>query len=113
MTFIIVLVLTQTITTKTKIYTSAETWKLLFLTAGLLTYAGLLFFAGNKLTHTGKFTLSCLAPVLLMFSGHFVIPNQLIESKNPSDFLLKHKDRINARTRRNGRTGGAGFCGPA
>ena len=94
-TLIIVLVLTQTVIPATKIYSSSETWKWLLLTVGLIFYAAFLTKAAGAATNTNKFALSCLAPVLVMFIAHFAIPDQLMEKKAPSEFLIKHKDRIN------------------
>ncbi len=94
-TSIIVLVLTQTVIPQTKIYSSSETWKWLLISIGLLFYAVFLTKAAGAVTNTNKFALSCLAPVLVMFIAHFALPNQLMEKKAPSEFLIKHKDRIN------------------
>jgi 4-amino-4-deoxy-L-arabinose transferase len=92
---IVVLILTQTVITKTKIYNSSEAWKWLLLTIGLFIYAGFLMLAAGTVSNTRKFAFSCLAPALVLFSGHFATPNRLMEKKAPSEFLIKHKDRIN------------------
>ena len=72
-----------------------QTWKWLLLTIGLFIYAGFLMLAAGTVSNTRKFAFSCLAPALVLFSGHFATPNRLMEKKAPSEFLIKHKDRIN------------------
>jgi len=94
----VVLVLTQTIIPHTKIYRPNEAWKWLFLTIGLLTYGGLLIQAGRATSYTRKYAFSCLAPLLLMFSGQFAAPDRLMEKKSPTEFLERHKDKITQNT---------------
>jgi 4-amino-4-deoxy-L-arabinose transferase len=92
------LVLTQTIIPVTKIYRPQEIWKWLFILAGLLAYAVFLILAGISTNHIRKFFLSCMAPVMLIFSAPFVIPDKLIEKKAPIDFLNQYKNKINQNT---------------
>jgi len=95
---ILVLIITQTVIPITKIYRPREIWKLLFISVGLLAYAVFLIQAGISTSHTRKFTFSCMAPIMLIFSVQFVIPDKLIEKKAPSDFLNRYKDRISQNT---------------
>ena len=90
----VALLLTQALIPEARIYRPDETWKLLLLTIGLLTYAVLLIQAGRATGYARKFVFSCLAPLLLMFSAHFIIPDRLTEKKTPTEFLRRHKDRI-------------------
>jgi len=92
------LVVTQTVIPNTKIFSSNETWKLLLLIIGFLTYTVLLIQAGKAGNYTKKFVFSCMAPLLLMFSVHFIIPNRLIEQKAPAKFLKQYKDRVSQNT---------------
>ncbi|MFZ2146742.1 MAG: phospholipid carrier-dependent glycosyltransferase [Sedimentisphaerales bacterium] len=97
-TLSIALVLTQTIISKTKIYRPHEIWKLLFISAGLLAYAVFLIQAGISTNHARKFFFSCMAPIMLIFSAQFVVPDKLIEKKAPIDFLSRYKNRISQNT---------------
>jgi 4-amino-4-deoxy-L-arabinose transferase len=92
------LALTQTVIPSTTVYRSVETWKWLFLIAGLLMYAILLIQAGKAASHVRKLGFSCLAPLLLMFSVQFSIPDQFLECKAPVEFLKRYKDRISQDT---------------
>jgi 4-amino-4-deoxy-L-arabinose transferase len=94
----IALVLTQTVIPNTKVYRPGETWKWLFLILGLLVYTILLIQAGKATNHVRKFGFSCLAPLLLMFSVQFTIPDQFLEGKTPVEFIKRHKDRISQDT---------------
>ncbi len=75
-------------------YGPAETWKWVFGTIGLLTWAVLLFLAAKAIDFQKKLVLYCITPLLLMFSSHFVIPNQPMEQKAPEKFLLRYSHRI-------------------
>jgi 4-amino-4-deoxy-L-arabinose transferase len=94
----IVLILTQTVIPNTRVYRPGETWKWLFLIAGFLVYAILLIQACKATSHVRKFGFSCLAPLLLMFSVQFAIPDQFLEGKAPVEFLKRHKDKISQDT---------------
>jgi len=92
------LVVTQTIIPTTKIYRPHEIWKLLFISVGLLIYAVFLIQAGISTSHTRKFTFSCMAPLVLIFSTQFIIPDKLIEKKAPVDFLSRNNNKIKQNT---------------
>jgi 4-amino-4-deoxy-L-arabinose transferase len=95
---ILALIVTQTVIPETKIYRPSEIWKIPFIIIGLLIYVVLLLQAGTSATQSGKFVFSCLAPLMLMFSLQFVIPDKLIEKKAPIDFLSRYKNRIGPNT---------------
>jgi 4-amino-4-deoxy-L-arabinose transferase len=92
------LVITQTVIPITKIYRPYEIWKLLFISVGLLAYAVFLIQAGISTSHKRKFTFSCMAPLVLIFSAQFVIPDKFIEKKAPIDFLSRYNNRISQNT---------------
>ena len=92
------LVLTQTVIPVTKIYRPHEIWKWLFILAGLLVYAVFLILADISTNQVRKSFISCAAPVMILFSAPFVIPNHLIETKAPIDFLNQFKDKIHQNT---------------
>ena len=94
----VALLLTQALIPEARIYRPGETWKLLLLAIGLLTYAVLLIQAGRATGYARKFVFSCLAPLLLMFSAHFIIPDRLTEKKTPGEFLRQQEDRISQNT---------------
>jgi len=88
------LIISQTVIPATKIYRPHETWKLLFISASFFVYAFFLIQGGISKNHERKFVFSCMAPVVLILSAPFIIPEQLIEKKAPIDFLSRYKDRI-------------------
>jgi 4-amino-4-deoxy-L-arabinose transferase len=92
------LVLTQEVIPSTKIYRPQEVWKWLFILVGLLMYGVFLVLADISTNHIRKFFLSCMAPIVLMFSAPFVIPDKLIEKKAPIKFLNQYKNKINQNT---------------
>jgi 4-amino-4-deoxy-L-arabinose transferase len=95
---IIGLIFTQTAIPEIRIYRQKETWKLIFLIAGLCAYAAFLIKADKSKSQIEKLHFSCLAPLLLMFSAQFIIPSQFIEQKAPINFLEQFKSRINPNT---------------
>ena len=95
---ILALIVTQTVVPETKIYRPGETWKVLSISVGFLVYIVFLILAGFSANHTRKFAFSCLAPLVLMFSFPFIIPDKLIEKKAPIDFLSRYKNRITQNT---------------
>jgi 4-amino-4-deoxy-L-arabinose transferase len=97
-TLMVSLIITQTVIPVTKIYNPHEIWKLLFILLGLLAYAVFLIQAGISTSNKKKFTFSCMAPLVLIFSAQFVIPDKLIEKKAPTVFLRRYKDRIDRNT---------------
>jgi 4-amino-4-deoxy-L-arabinose transferase len=95
---IIGLIFTQIAIPEIRIYRHGETWKLIFLIAGLCAYAAFLIKADKSKSPINKLRFSCLAPLLLMFSAQFIIPSQFIEQKAPINFLEQFKGRISPNT---------------
>lgn len=95
---ILALIVTQTFIPETKIYRLGETWKILFIIIGLLAYVVLLIHVGASANQSRRFVFSCMAPLMLMFSLPFVIPDKLIEKKTPIDFLSQYENRIGPNT---------------
>ena len=76
------------------LYGRNETWKWILLTIGLLTYAVLLILARRETQYQRKLVLFCIGPALVMFSTHFIVPNQFKVGKMPGEFLSQHSSRI-------------------
>ena len=98
LTLILALIVTQIFIPDTKIYRQGEIWKILFVIIGLLVYVVLLFRAGASTSQYRRFAFSCMAPLMLMFSVQFVIPDKLIEKKAPIVFLNRYKNRIDPKS---------------
>ena len=81
-----------------RIYGQTEIWKFLFGVAGLLTWSLFLLLAGKAQGLQKKLVLYSCAPLLLMFSAHFIIPDQSKEAKAPGEFLLRHSDKVQTDT---------------
>jgi 4-amino-4-deoxy-L-arabinose transferase len=81
-----------------RVYGPGETWKWLLAAAVLLLWTALSVLA----TRTGDFrrslVLFCSAPLLLMFTGHFIIPDLSKKRKMPEALLLRQADKIRSDT---------------
>jgi 4-amino-4-deoxy-L-arabinose transferase len=77
-----------------KAYNPAETWKWILGTIALLIWASLLIFSVRPADFRKKMAIYCAAPLVLMFSAHFLIPDQTAVRKAPGEFLLRHQDKI-------------------
>jgi 4-amino-4-deoxy-L-arabinose transferase len=77
-----------------KIYQPNEKWKWMLLVIAFLAYAALLLFAACRKDFSKRLTCCLLAPLAVLFSAHFVIPNQFGNGKMPGDFLLQNSNRI-------------------
>lgn len=95
---VIVFIVTQLFISSTKLYRSYEYWKIFFIIVGLFAYIVFLIKAGISAGQKRKFVFSCIAPVMLMFSIPFVIPERLVEQKAPVNFLSQYKERIDQNT---------------
>jgi 4-amino-4-deoxy-L-arabinose transferase len=73
-----------------KIYGSAEAWKLVLVTTGLLVCSASLVGAAQQTRAGRKMILFVLAPVLLMLVGPWSVPDRITEIKAPGDFLRSH-----------------------
>ncbi len=76
----------------------AQAWKWGMGVAALIILAVLLIIAARTLDHKIKLISAVSAPLLLLFSINFMLPDLTIEHKAPGAFLLRHKDRIKANT---------------
>jgi 4-amino-4-deoxy-L-arabinose transferase len=75
-----------------------QTWKWVLGVAGLMMLAFLLIMAVRALGHKTKLILVVSAPLLLLFTSNFMMPDLTIEHKAPGAFLLRHKDMVKADT---------------
>jgi 4-amino-4-deoxy-L-arabinose transferase len=81
-----------------KIYNNSEIWKLALLVTACLVYAIFLILAARQKTMNNKLACCLLAPLMLMFCAHFVIPEQFRAGKMPENFLLQNSARIHPDT---------------
>ncbi len=75
-------------------YGAAENWKWITAVGGLLLWVGLLLAALRTPDWRRKLTLYCAAPLLFMFSGHFLVPDRVKIKKAPGEFLRRQSSRI-------------------
>ncbi len=79
-----------------KPYTQAWQWGLGV--ASLMMLGFLLIVSARVLNHKIKLILVISAPLLLLFSINFMMPDLTIEHKAPGAFLLRHKDKVTPQT---------------
>ena len=77
-----------------KIYRSGEGWKWGLLVIAFGAYAAFLVAAGRKKTLNKRLVCCSLAPMLLMLSLPFILPDQFKSRKMPGEFLLKNENQI-------------------
>jgi 4-amino-4-deoxy-L-arabinose transferase len=75
-------------------YRSSEYWKWIFGGIGLLTWATGLILTLRTADSRKKLLLFCIAPLLFMFSAHFIMPDQVVEHKAPGKFLMGQAEKI-------------------
>ncbi|MDP8235201.1 MAG: phospholipid carrier-dependent glycosyltransferase [Candidatus Erginobacter occultus] len=80
------------------IFNGMEIWKLVIAVNGLLVWALFLLLAVKQNKPRRKIVLFCSAPVLLMFSSHFIFPEIGLDGKAPEKFFLDNVSRITAST---------------
>jgi 4-amino-4-deoxy-L-arabinose transferase len=80
--------------TSLKIYHSAEVWKWMLLVIALLAYATFLVLAGRQKVMNKRLIHCFLAPLMVMFCVHFVMPDKFKAGKMPENFLLQNLGRI-------------------
>jgi 4-amino-4-deoxy-L-arabinose transferase len=81
-----------------KAYGAGESWKWIVSTAGLGIW---IFFIAKAVKQTSpekKLVLFCAAPLIFMFSAHFIFPDLIRMRKSPGDFLLRHVPHISPDT---------------
>jgi 4-amino-4-deoxy-L-arabinose transferase len=76
----------------------AQTWKWTLGVAGLMILAFLLIIAVKALDPKSKLIFVVSAPLLLLFSSNFMIPDVTVDRKAPGEFLLHHKDKVKTKT---------------
>jgi 4-amino-4-deoxy-L-arabinose transferase len=97
-TLVIALILTQTIPNSFRLYEQQEMWKVVLLAIGFLAYVLLLISAGRRADFRMKLACFAIGPTVLMFCGHFAMPNQLKGEKAPCEFLLHNRYRVHPDT---------------
>ena len=75
-------------------YGPAETRKWVLAVLGFLTWSAFLVLALKSSDSRRKLVLYCAAPLLFMFTAHFLLPDKVKEKIAPGEFLLHHADRI-------------------
>ena len=96
--FMIALIFSQTMPTSFRVYEQQETWKVLLLAIGFLAYVLLLFCAAMAADFRKKLAFFAIGPTVLMFCGHFALPNQFRDTKAPGEFLLHNRYRVHSDT---------------
>jgi len=94
----IALILTQTIPTSFRVYEQQETMKVVLMAIGFLAYILLLFCAARAADFRKKLAFFAIGPTVLMFCGHFSMPNQLRDAKAPGEFLQHNRYRVHPDT---------------
>ena len=79
-----------------KPYTQAWKWGLGV--AGLMLLGFILIIAARALNHKTRLMLVISAPLALLFSINFMLPDLTVEHKAPGAFLLHQKDRVTPHT---------------
>lgn len=69
-------------------------WKYWLAVFGCITCMVLILAAVKAQDGRKKIVIYGLAPVLLMFSAHFLYPDAIVFKKSPGMFLMKHADKI-------------------
>jgi 4-amino-4-deoxy-L-arabinose transferase len=77
-----------------RIYGPHETWKWVLGAAGLLVWSGTSAASAKIGGSTRKLAFCCAAPVLLLLSVHFLMPESSMARKAPGEFLLRQRDKI-------------------
>jgi 4-amino-4-deoxy-L-arabinose transferase len=75
-----------------------QTWQWGLGVAALIMLGFFLIVAAKALNHKTKLMLVISAPLLLLFSMNFMMPDLTIEHKAPGAFLLRHKDKVTPKT---------------
>lgn len=82
----------------TRIYGSAEAWKSVLVTAGLLLCSASLVWAAQQTRAGRKMILFVFAPVLLMLVGPWSVPDRITANKAPGDFLRRQAAMVGPET---------------
>ena len=94
----IALILSQTIPNSFRLFEQQEMWKVVLLAIGFLAYILLLFCAVRAADFRMKLAFFAIGPTVLMFFGHFALPNQFRDAKAPGEFLRHNQYRVRCDT---------------
>ncbi|MDM8521913.1 phospholipid carrier-dependent glycosyltransferase [Desulfococcaceae bacterium HSG8] len=75
-------------------YGPSETWKWLLGTSGILIWSGMIVFSARISDFRKKLILYSAAPLLFMFSAHFIIPDKTRDKKAPGKFFMSQASDI-------------------
>ncbi len=75
------------------IFEDAETWKWISGFVALLAWSGLMMLSARAVNSRRKLALFLLAPLLFMFSLHFIIPKK-VGAKIPGEFFERNAPRV-------------------
>ncbi|MFC1792505.1 phospholipid carrier-dependent glycosyltransferase [Planctomycetota bacterium] len=92
------LILIQTIPTSFRVYEQQESRKIVLMAIGFLAYILLLFCATRAMDFRKKLAFFAIGPTVLMFCGHFAMPNQFRDTKAPGEFLRYNRYRVHSDT---------------
>lgn len=79
-------------------YSRPETWKWVVAAAGLLIWSSACFLSAMGSGSKKKLALYAIAPLMLLFSVHFILPDQVMEERAPGGLLSRNRDMVNAET---------------
>ncbi|HIJ58641.1 MAG TPA: phospholipid carrier-dependent glycosyltransferase [Deltaproteobacteria bacterium] len=79
-------------------YYGSETWKWVAAAAGSLIWGAAAFFSAVESDPGKKLALYAIAPLLLLFSGHFILPDRVMEERAPENILLRNRDMVQPET---------------
>jgi 4-amino-4-deoxy-L-arabinose transferase len=77
-----------------RLYGHSETWKWILGAIGLIAWSGISAASVKARGSTRKLALCCAAPVLLLLSAQFLMPDLSIERKAPGEFLLSQQHKV-------------------
>jgi len=79
-------------------YSRPETWKWVVAATGLLIWSSACFISAMGSDSKKKLALYAIAPLMLLFSVHFILPDQVMEERAPGELLSRSRDMVNADT---------------
>ena len=79
-------------------YDGSETWKWVAVAAGFLIWGMVAFFSAVESDPGKKLALYAIAPLVLLFSGHFILPDHVMEERAPENILLRNRDMVHPET---------------
>ena len=81
-----------------RIYDRSETWKWALAACGFLVWGIGAFFSAMQSDYRKSLVLYLIAPLPLLFSGHFALPDQVLKERAPERLLLRNQDKVLADT---------------